>query len=196
MLICVRTYVCQQCGASFVRRSQGRPAKFCSITCSAASRKAVLTGTCQLCGAVFERTKGNYHSPPKFCSRRCNVTFNARNNPQVVRTAAAAAADKKRGKIKHGIGRYNRLGCRCEICKSAAKHFNATVRHAIPVASAHRWGYQWTGPELEIASRSDLTAIQVAQMLGRTVSAVQNKRQQLRIDPRMINLAGAPRVRR
>lgn len=55
---------------------------------------------------------------------------------------------------------------------------------------AHSTGKQWTGPELEMASRTDLTARQVAQMLGRTFYAVRHMRKKLRIDPRYINLAG------
>lgn len=54
---------------------------------------------------------------------------------------------------------------------------------------------RWTGPELELAARADLTALQVANAIGRTVNAVRGARRQLRIDPRKINLAGVPRPR-
>lgn len=51
-------------------------------------------------------------------------------------------------------------------------------------------GKQWTGPELEILCREDLTHRQAAEALGRTLYAVRHQRQLLRVDPRKINLAG------
>lgn len=45
-------------------------------------------------------------------------------------------------------------------------------------------GQPWTGPELEIAARSDLSAKQAAQMTGRSVNAVYRIRTALRRDPR------------
>jgi hypothetical protein len=55
---------------------------------------------------------------------------------------------------------------------------------------ARRHYYQWTGPELEIAARQDLTAKQVALMTGRTYGAVTSMRRRLRDDPKVIWLAG------
>lgn len=52
---------------------------------------------------------------------------------------------------------------------------------------------RWTGPELELAARTGLTTLQVANAIGRTVNAVRGARRQLRIDPRKIALAGTPR---
>lgn len=60
-----------------------------------------------------------------------------------------------------------------------------------PLPTADHKGQQWTGPELEIAARSDLTALQVAQMLGRTFFAVKTVRGRLRHDPRLSRMAGA-----
>jgi hypothetical protein len=55
-------------------------------------------------------------------------------------------------------------------------------------AARHR--YPWTGPELEIAARTDLTAAQVAALLGRTIVAVRHARVKLRTDPKTIMHAG------
>lgn len=55
-------------------------------------------------------------------------------------------------------------------------------------ATRHR--YPWTGPELEIAARKDLTDMEVAQLLGRSRYAVQNARARLERDPRYRDLAG------
>lgn len=58
------------------------------------------------------------------------------------------------------------------------------------VEAATRSHYQWTGPELEIALRTDLTAHEAALMLGRTYAAVEAQRQLHKVDPRKQNLAG------
>lgn len=58
--------------------------------------------------------------------------------------------------------------------------------------SARRNYYIWTGPELEIVSRTDLTASAAAKILGRTIAAVNNQRRLLRRgDPKKTNLLGA-----
>lgn len=47
----------------------------------------------------------------------------------------------------------------------------------------------WTGPELEIVARTDLTAREAAVMLGRTLYAVKHQRKAIRNDPRKARLA-------
>jgi hypothetical protein len=58
------------------------------------------------------------------------------------------------------------------------------------IATAQRQGYVWTGPELEVAARTDLTVEQAALMLGRTYNAVASARARIRTDPRYDRLAG------
>lgn len=55
---------------------------------------------------------------------------------------------------------------------------------------AARRGFQWTGPELEVAAREDLTSREVASMLGRTLYGVTQIRRKLGRDPRKARLAG------
>jgi hypothetical protein len=43
---------------------------------------------------------------------------------------------------------------------------------------------RWTGPELELAARKDLSEAEVANMVGRTPNAVSKIRHKLRTDPR------------
>lgn len=57
---------------------------------------------------------------------------------------------------------------------------------------ATRYGYQWTGPELEIALREDLTAIEAAKMLGRTFHAVRAARHKARREPKWRDVVGVP----
>ncbi len=58
------------------------------------------------------------------------------------------------------------------------------------VDGAGRRGLPWTGPELELVARTDLTVDQVAQMTGRTHYGVEMQRRKLRDDPRKLSLAG------
>jgi len=63
-------------------------------------------------------------------------------------------------------------------------------------SEAHRHGQEWTGPELEIALRKDLSAQQAAILLGRTLSAVNAARYRTKHFPREIQLAGVSDSRR
>lgn len=105
------------------------------------------------------------------------------------------------GDPRHGITGYQAYLCRCEICCAAGaaswqrnparlRRQPKPAEHRRIAAQATRGTYTWTGPELELACRRDLTSPEVARMLGRTVAAVQKMRSKLRDDPRKIALAG------
>ena len=57
------------------------------------------------------------------------------------------------------------------------EHYAA--EHREELAQASRLGQPWTGPERELAARTDLTAHQVALMTGRTSGAVHRMRRTL-----------------
>lgn len=126
---------------------------------------------------------------------------------------------------EHGTPwRYDQ-GCRCADCKEAKRTYTSRWLDAHPGKAAEyrrrsltperarqyrraqktrldaiadratRRGYEWTGPELEIASRADLSHSEVALMLKRTYAGVVEKRKQLRVDPRAAALAGIERPR-
>lgn len=69
---------------------------------------------------------------------------------------------------------------------------NRKQANSLTLDTAHNHGKMWTGPELEIVARDDLSARQVAVMLGRTLYAVKHARQALKDDPRKIKLAQVP----
>ena len=58
------------------------------------------------------------------------------------------------------------------------------------LAHATRYRQQWTGPELEIVARTDLTTKQIALTLGRTRASVMHARRKLRDEPKFQMLAG------
>lgn len=90
--------------------------------------------------------------------------------------------------IPHGHSGYTVFACRCPTCMTA--YANYCAARNVGAFSAPRYRYQWTGPELEIASRRELTAVQVAAMIGRSPAAVGMIRHRLKIDPRIDALAG------
>lgn len=104
-----------------------------------------------------------------------------------VRSQAATAS------IPHGIsGRQNYL-CKCETCmqaqRSATRHWQRSRNDQL-LDRARRHNQQWTGPELELAARRELSARQVAEMVGRTMYAVMSMRHRLEIEPKLQTLAG------
>lgn len=95
--------------------------------------------------------------------------------------------------------------CRCDVCDTARRQYrrereyerlSASERRkaldslagtraklqARTAATARRRGARWTGPEMQLVARKDLTATEVARMTGRTFHAVSNVRAALR-DP-------------
>ena len=104
--------------------------------------------------------------------------------------------------ITHGLAGYTNYACRCQVCRDAYRDYALERGH--PESSSDAWrdwqakttreasnhGKEWTGPELEIVARGDLSAHEVAAMLGRTYAAVQSIRRKLHNDPKTINFAG------
>jgi hypothetical protein len=93
----------------------------------------------------------------------------------------------------HGNAARYKAGCRCEECTAAETtrtNMLKEARQSRTLDSTKKGGQMWTGPELEIATREDLTIEQAAVKLGRTYRAVQNMRRKCRQDPRKMYLLG------
>lgn len=126
---------------------------------------------------------------------RCDACRIAKAAEGVAIRARRAASNPEN--IPHGTANgYAQWGCRCEACTKA--HNDRTVHRSNAKNSrSQEWavkrGQQWTGPELEIALRDDLTAVEAAKILGRSFSAIQHARARSRRDPRYIKLAGTSR---
>jgi len=72
--------------------------------------------------------------------------------------------------------------------RKMSDRWRKSVNDALPKP---RGGYQWTGPEFEIAVRDDLTARQAAIMIGRSVWAVRKMRGRIRNEPKLQRVLGA-----
>lgn len=122
--------------------------------------------TCGKCGDMVSPTSIRRTDPRVLRRHRCDVEYVRQRRREVV---AVAEADRA----------------------SSREHYRSRQQASLP--DAHRSGYDWTGPELEIAARTDLTTRQAAAMLGRTFAATMRARKNLSVDPRKQTLAGVRR---
>lgn len=104
----------------------------------------------------------------------------------------------------HGLSTATNWGCRCPVCAAAQASRNkvygltkvaADSRERVrkrhyqeSLETASRTGMQWTGAELEVVARAELTAREAARLTHRTVYAVRRMRTRLSSgDPRLNN---------
>lgn len=128
------------------------------------------------------------------CNCRCEPCSQAMREHKMERATQIRGTEPS----MHGLDGYKRFGCRCAVCCAALdealvklRRYRAAVQ-ARTLDVAARNGHQWTGPELEIASRADLTPEQAALMLGRTHRAVETVRTRMkRQEPKIMRLLGA-----
>lgn len=110
--------------------------------------------------------------------------------------------DAERGKesarpsevLKHGLGGYSQ-GCRCEVCAAARREYRKEHEKKVKsetAPGARNARKEWTGPELELAARDDLSVTEIARRLGRTYAAVAVIRHKIRHDPKTMNFVGLP----
>lgn len=138
------------------------------------------TQKCRSCGV--EKPWEEFHRDAAKASRHaveCKPCARARVNkwyreqqPEAIRA------------VKRDYYRRNR-----ETISRQRRQYREATRSA---AESRRSGYQWTGPELELASRDDLTHGQVAEKLGRSLAAVKTMRWRLRSEPLLSHIAGTP----
>lgn len=114
---------------------------------------------------------------------------------------ASLRLDGQPRELSHGTLRCYQAGCRCELCtplNRTKRNRQAARANAATLETATNHYKQWTGPEMEIAAREDLTAREAAVMLGRSMKSVKGMRVKLREDPRYRDTAGVsggpPRV--
>lgn len=125
------------------------------------------------------------------CELRADYAHDHANHEVGVRWAAPRVQGRT-----HGLRSTYLEGCRCDDCTSAARPKRRRQHHdrQRQTADAPGRGKHWTGAELEIAARADLTTLEVARMLGRTFSGVKGMRAKLLRDPRKHDSAGVDRT--
>lgn len=163
---------CLNCGTEFDRhpkRRRSAPIKCCSSECAAAYARSI----------KYAEQKTTCKNGHPFTAEN---TFVRPNGYRDCRTCRRARNAKYRD-LRHPV--YERTPAQVErqVCLRTTK--NEATR-----TTADRHGHQWTGPELEIASRQDLSHEYCAKMLGRTMRAVETKRCQLRVSLKVQLLAG------
>jgi len=84
---------------------------------------------------------------------------------------------------------YSGWGCRCAECRRAGNEYRQGI-YSETLDGASNHFKKWTGPEMEILERGDLSHREAALLLGRTVWAVQTMRRRLRAEPKVIQVVG------
>ena len=130
---------------------------------------------------------------------RCGECTEVYRSDRVMKRRARAARATPQS-VPHGLNGYAGWMCRCEICCAAHNAYteanrsriyaNLQRRHAHAIEGAVNHGKVWTGAEMEVASRPDLTDSDVAEMLGRSIWAVINVRQRMRSEPKYQRVLG------
>lgn len=100
---------------------------------------------------------------------------------------------RSQGKRVQGGSRVGRAhafnsNCPCRNCRKQALRAERVRNDESRTAAAHH-REEWTGPQLAIAARSDLTRSEAAAMLGRTLSSVTSMRKKIYSDPVKARLA-------
>lgn len=170
--------------------------------------RTLLARSCKTChsflqAADFYRRSWGYESNCIACYRREHMKTRPRRTPVLCGAVGILIAKTcgKCGEFKPAeafmaLARGGHLGT-CEECvwKPMPEILQAAISETRQ--SARRHGYQWTGPELEIAARDDLSVKEAALMLGRSFYAVETARKKLRAgDPKTTWLAGLPKAER
>lgn len=160
----------------------------------------MLARTCHDCGQL--KPEDSYYGKNLECSachkeqeravRRESVALE--NNLHSLRvhgrTVLVAASCNNCHQLKMASDFYpDRGGKPTGWCRECRKRKYLALQEASR-SGATRHGAEWTGPELEILARRDLTARQIATMLGRTLGAVNAARSKLNREPRERWLAG------
>jgi len=146
-------------------------------------------GICSECGTEFRTTSARKQT----CTSACSSARQRRRTSEKVLSEAQL---KRRNELRN-----HRREADGDAARQAEAGYQWWQRRLKPVndslrSEAHRHGQEWTGPELEIALRKDLSAQQAAILLGRTLSAVNAARYRTKHFPREIQLAGVSDSRR
>lgn len=97
-----------------------------------------------------------------------------------MRAHGKAKYEKMKGTAvkKHGVSGFKR-GCRCTACFEAkVRHFRTSQAQTLEKATSHR--NLWTSAEDKILEDASLTVRDAATILGRSFSAVENRRHRIK----------------
>lgn len=102
------------------------------------------------------------------------------------REAKRAAVERGEAEVPHGAAGYHIYKCRCDVCRRAAVASNHAYLSQTPPGSGRNNGSRWSVDEDEVVtarrpdSSYELNVREAAELLGRTLSAVNSRRSVLR----------------
>lgn len=209
---------CEHCTKAFTVPPSQSSQRFCSLTCKglASRHEAHPDRTCAVCGAALSRRRGprrlesnTQYADRRTCSVECGVILATRNRARpwyvgprtlLARTCNDCGLLMPRSSFPRGGG-----GERGHVCHSCVTlSLTPQQRQARAVwadrqlqqkqdatrDTARRHGQHWTGAELEIALREDISTMEAAVMLGRTYAATCAAKAKARHDPKWRQVAG------
>ena len=158
----------------------------------------------ELLPLVVQAWRGDDRPSVTEISRRLGLGRNGRLVRSLLVEAGIEPVRRMPRTAQHGDpSMWQTYGCRCEVCDTARRQYRREWEYdrlspserskamdslagaraglqAQTAATALRRGAPWTGPEMELVARDDLTVTEVAQMIGRTFHAVSHARSALR----------------
>lgn len=143
---------------------------------------------CGQCGATFTPRSVQRERPRKFCSRKCRNAAVRHEKVVIACEQCGKSVERLRCHVRSGGHLFCSRSCRGQFARVAESKRVGDWRRTIEVASHH--GQQWTGPQLEVAIRNDLTITEKALTLGRTTYAVTEARRRAIHDPKIVALLG------
>jgi hypothetical protein len=199
---------CDLCREAIRRHKAERKAK-------ANPERAAQSKECEVCQTRFNRHQwetGREWARRRLCSKSCVGVVAASNRPHSIGRRRLLAATCTKCGVLHD-------GRKFQVSKNGTAHVCSGCRRVRQLArpgalekhrqgarerekrindqsrpGAHRGGMEWTGVELEVVSRRDLTRAEMARALGRTISAVSQARTRVRKDPKWASIAGLPQA--
>lgn len=162
-------------------------------------RRPVLAKTCIGCGNLLPGSAFRNGHTCRECANRAAREKDI-SGPQRrggshrlwVRRTLVAATCIKCGGLRPGeeFAASERQGLTCNDCRDSLSAARNREKQLNSLDRATRRGQEWTGPELELLLRDDLTNAQLAEMLGRTYATVSVMKSKVRHDPRYAKAAG------
>lgn len=185
---------CKQCSQRMHRSCgpSGRPEshaafgrrQFCSPTCGVKARNGV--GAAQARVTRWARDPWSV-GPRSLLAKSCNRCGEVLPADRFGRTTTNGWHPTCRRCI--GV-EYRQRRPKVEVVAGWRSDYVRTQQSRFP-GGIERNGLIWTGPEVELCSRTDLSAREVAGMLGRSIFAVRRQRALLKAEePRALHLLG------
>lgn len=143
--------------------------------------------------ALLPRGGPRHGTTNMYMDHGCRCESCSASNASRIRDLREKRKGNGKKPVEHGLSGYSNYDCRCKVCDAAGKESNQRIVKKLQdatVDTAVNWGKEWTGPELEVLTRTDMTISEMAKALGRTYKGVAGMKRKMNDHPREQWLAG------